>query len=347
MKVFVYEHFCASRLVPDSPTSLLEEGRSMLTAVLSELIAQPDVFATTFLGAGHPELPVAPRTTFLPTPSNLCRAIAAQAASADAFVVIAPEMGGVACEVAGWVEEAGGSLLGVNARAIALFSDKLATYQAFPELSIPTWEWSASPQSDQVVLKPRDGVGALFTVAGPGSGLGRMERRVREAGFAGETVLQPHWPGLPASVAALGRGTGPAVLLPAVEQIIRLERDAVEQDLSWFHYEGGALPLGGDLGRRARSLAGAFASKLDPFVGYLGIDLILGRDSDGTLDRIVDVNPRITTSFVGYRRMFPGRIGRLLLGLDPERTDPLADGSNAFRFWPDGRVETARSSHEK
>ena len=93
----------------------------------------------------------------------------------------------------------------------------------------------------------------------------------------------------------------------------------------------------------AARLASAFAAKLDPFAGYLGVDLILGPDSDGAQDRIVDVNPRITTSFVGYRRLFAGRMGSLLLGRETEETIRRVEQSrHTYRFWPDGRVEAAR-----
>jgi predicted ATP-grasp superfamily ATP-dependent carboligase len=343
MNVFVYEHFCASPLDPNSPPSLLVEGRSMLTSVLAELVAEPDVSTTTLFGPGHRKLPAYPRTMVLPTPADLRGGVVEWTNSADAVILIAPEMGGVAAEIAAWVEAAGGRLLGVNANAIALFSDKLQTYLTFPEFCIPTWHLTDSPQADRVVLKPRDGVGALFTVASTRSALSRALRRVKEGGFDVETVLQPHWPGTSASVAVLGRGPNPPVLLPAAEQRIRIERDGIESDVSWFHYEGGVLPLSGGLGRRARTLASAFAARLDPFHGYLGIDLILGAEPDGAFDRIVDVNPRITTSFVGYRRLFAGRMGSLLLGLETEETIQLLEADHrAHRFWSDGRVEAAQ-----
>jgi predicted ATP-grasp superfamily ATP-dependent carboligase len=36
-------------------------------------------------------------------------------------------------------------------------------------------------------------------------------------------------------------------------------------------------------------------------VGFVGVDLVLGREPDGSEDVVIEVNPRLTTSYVGLR----------------------------------------------
>jgi predicted ATP-grasp superfamily ATP-dependent carboligase len=36
-------------------------------------------------------------------------------------------------------------------------------------------------------------------------------------------------------------------------------------------------------------------------LGYLGVDLILGEDGNGAVDCVVEINPRLTTSYVGLQ----------------------------------------------
>jgi CheY-like chemotaxis protein len=77
------------------------------------------------------------------------------------------------------------------------------------------------------------------------------------------------------------------------------------------HFSAGSMPrfIGGDTRlrpgpeRRASSLAGrtvrGIADATQPACGWVGVDMILGEREDGADDRVLEVNPRLTTSFVG------------------------------------------------
>ena len=99
-------------------------------------------------------------------------------------------------------------------------------------------------------------------------------------------------PGLPASVAML---CGPAgsVALAACKQRI--------SDDGRLRYRGGQLPLAPGLAKRASALGARAIAALPPTKGYVGIDLVLGREADGSEDFVIEVNPRLTTSYVGLR----------------------------------------------
>ncbi len=107
-------------------------------------------------------------------------------------------------------------------------------------------------------------------------------------------MLQWYVPGLPASVAFLG-GAEKRFSLPAVEQ--RLSEDGR------FRYLGGRLPLPGHLDRRARSLAERAVECVEGLRGWFGVDLVLGDAIDGSEDVAIEINPRLTTSYLGLRRL--------------------------------------------
>ena len=54
---------------------------------------------------------------------------------------------------------------------------------------------------------------------------------------------------------------------------------------------------------RAKALAVRAAAAIGAGAGWLGVDLVLGTRPDGSNDRVLEVNPRITTSIVGQARL--------------------------------------------
>jgi predicted ATP-grasp superfamily ATP-dependent carboligase len=67
------------------------------------------------------------------------------------------------------------------------------------------------------------------------------------------------------------------------------------------------------LTRRAQRLAVAAVAALPPTVGYVGVDLVLGEADDGRDDVVIEVNPRLTTSYVGLRRLVRGNLAAAML----------------------------------
>ena len=83
------------------------------------------------------------------------------------------------------------------------------------------------------------------------------------------------------------------LLLPPCKQRI--------SDDGRLRYLGGELPLSAGLAERATELAKRAVAALPPTIGYVGVDLVLGRDPHGGEDVVIEVNPRLTTSYVGLR----------------------------------------------
>ena len=66
-----------------------------------------------------------------------------------------------------------------------------------------------------------------------------------------------------------------------------------------------------------------------PAAGWLGVDMILGDRSDGGDDRVLEVNPRVTTSFVGLSAVTPASLVRAIVAVaegDAFDPGPLSAG---------------------
>lgn len=336
MLVFIYEYFCAGG--PGS-AAIRAEGQAMLSAVAEDLRRAPAVktcilFDPALLPAVR-DWPV--NFSFpLQRPETEEHYFRELARAAHCSLVIAPECDGLLAERCRWVEEEGGRLLGPSSAAVRLTGDKLELARHLLARGVPTpptSPWPGEPPSAfPLVCKPRHGAGsqATFLVRDERE-LSRCVGRAREEGWDGEMIVQPHVPGRAASVAFL-TGPGQRAALPAAEQIL--------SDDGRFHYEGGRLPLPDALNRRAQRLAERAVAAVEGLCGYVGADLVLGESADGRGDRVIEINPRLTTSYVGLRALARFNLAEALLAAATGAAlPPLRWREGPIRFRPDGRVE--------
>jgi hypothetical protein len=319
MRVFVYEYLSSGAAGETSTAgSLQTEGWAMLSAVLEDFGHCRGVETLTLL---DPRLARFTNTWPLCIVPHFSRtapeedAFRALAVSADFSLVIAPEFDDILLRRCRWVEAEGGRLLGPSSTAVRLTADKLTMACHWTERGIAT---PFGPTSFPLVCKPRFGAGsqATFLVHNEKE-LARARRQAQDEGWSGELMLQSYTRGLAVSVSFLADG-GEWHVLPAAEQ--HLSNDGR------FRYLGGCLPLPSRLDRRARGLAERAARCVEGLHGWFGVDLILGDAEDGSGDAVIEINPRLTTSYVGLRRLARFNLAEALLA--------IATGSRPlFRDW--------------
>jgi hypothetical protein len=333
MRVFVYEYTCAepSRIAP----SLHSEGWAMLSAIVEDFRCTPNVEVVTLLAPSVPDMPLVQIHRIAGNSQGLFQELAGRS---DYSLIIAPESGGILQERCRWVEEAGGRLLGPSADAVRLTADKLALGGHLHDRGVPTPP--CRPVSGALpglgdfpaVCKPRHGAGSQATYLLQGSAdVAACPARAAAEGYHGELLLQPFIPGQPVSVAFL---MGPRQVLPLAP---------AEQDLSTdgrFRYLGGRLPLRPDLAARAVALGHRALAGVPGLLGYVGVDLVLGAAADGSTDAVLEINPRLTTSYIGLRRLAWVNLAAVLLGIvQGKETGRVEWRSTEVTFSSDGAVK--------
>jgi predicted ATP-grasp superfamily ATP-dependent carboligase len=256
--------------------------------------------------------------------------LARLAAEADWTVLVAPEFSGFLESRAQAVDAAGGRLLGPGTGLIRLASNKHLTAMHLARAGVPVAPGRLLETGDALphdfhypaVLKPVDGAGS--------QGVRFIERPGAHPGV----VPSPHrlerfCPGLAASVAVL---CGPRQRLPLAPCRQRLSDDGR------FSYLGGSLPLDARLAARARHLAALAASALPDPLGYLGVDLVLGPDDAAGDDVVIEINPRLTTSYVGLRESASVNLAAAMLDIVAGREAALSFSSRPVQFDADGTL---------
>jgi predicted ATP-grasp superfamily ATP-dependent carboligase len=120
----------------------------------------------------------------------------------------------------------------------------------------------------------------------------------------GELLVQPFVPGLACSVAFL---IGPEEIIALAPCGQHLSNDGR------FRFLGGELPLPPDLAERAVALGRRAVASVPGLNGYVGVDLVLGASRDGVEDAVIEINPRLTTSYVGLRALAEVNLAEAML----------------------------------
>jgi predicted ATP-grasp superfamily ATP-dependent carboligase len=307
MQLFVYEYLSAG-VDRSLPASLRAEGWAMLEAVCLDLAQLSGVEVRTLLSADEDRLLRGSRSERV-QPADEETAFRHLARWADYSLIIAPEFDGILQTRCRWVEEEGGGLLGPSSRAVAQAADKFTLAEQLRLRGVRTPSCapisSAGDLGFPLVCKPRHGAGSLatFLVWDKPALLASVEQ-ARSEGWTQELLVQPFIPGLAASIAFL-IGSHIAVPLPPATQ--RLSDDGR------FRYHGGAVPLPVDPADRVVRIAQPAVAIVPGLRGYVGVDVVLGDAPDGSCDWVIEINPRMTTSYIGLRALAQTNLAEAML----------------------------------
>jgi predicted ATP-grasp superfamily ATP-dependent carboligase len=176
------------------------------------------------------------------------------------------------------------------------------------------------------VIKPVDGAGSQDTYMVSG-------RYDRPPAHAWRRRLERYVPGLAASVAVLCGPNGCVTLEPCKQRISEDGR---------LRYLGGELPLSVGLAERARALAERAVAAMPPATGYVGVDLVLGREPDGSADAVLEINPRLTTSYVGLRAAATINLAESMWQIANGNMRPIEFSRQSIEFDANGNVSFMR-----
>ncbi|HZY31514.1 MAG TPA: ATP-grasp domain-containing protein [Candidatus Methylomirabilis sp.] len=315
MKIFVHESitgggFDSSRIAP----TLLAEGRMMLEALVTDLLCLEEHELLLLIDRRRVDrVPPHRRLRVVDLRKSYRQGYTDMVEEADAALLIAPETGGFLEELTAVVEARGKFVLGSSSLGVKSAADKALTYQLLQASGIPTPVTHEVRHSDElvplarqigypVVVKPRDGVGCQSVFfARRDEELQRAFATARRETRQETVLLQSYVEGVHASVSLLTDGMRCLPLTLNLQEIGGRTR---------VRYHGGQVPLEHPRRplafRRAREVVAAIPG----LRGYVGIDVVL-TDRDAV---VIEVNPRVTTSYVGLRKVLRSNPAALMLG---------------------------------
>ena len=313
MNIFVFEWVSGGGLVAEPlPPSLAREGDMMLRALLDDLTPLPGV---RVLASRDPRLPPLARVgVIVPAPGEGALELYARGARAgDAAWPIAPETEGALERLTRETLHLGKILLGSRPGAVRLTASKHATALALRAAGVPTVPTFRG--GDPVpampgpwIVKPDDGAGSDGAVIVPDWRAARDRLAMR----SGRLVAQPWIEGCALSLSLLCC-EGRAQLLSCNRQQVRIADG--RPALAGITVNGVA-----DRGGRLAELAERISVAIPGLWGYVGVDLVLAEEGPVVLE----INPRLTTSYCGLRRALG--INTAAMVLDLLRTGGAADG---------------------
>lgn len=335
MHVFLYEWITGGGLVEQSgrlPATLLAEGSAMISALAADFAAQDDCYVTVLRDVRLRE-PALTQCRIVEVDSDRDRQkqFDRLAAEADYTLAVAPEFDGILRQAAARVRSVGGRSLNSGDEFLEIASSKQFTADrlaaagiAVPYARIYDADETRLPRdfAYPAVLKPIDGAGSQHTylVEGP---LDEPEP------YPWPRRLEKFVPGRAASVAVLC-GPNSRHALPACWQYLSTD--------GRLGYRGGAVIQEPLPAARAQRLALAALDALPAAHGYVGVDLVLGDAADGSEDVVIEINPRLTTSYVGLRAAMPTNLAEAMLAVAEGRPVDLSEPPEPIEFAATGET---------
>jgi predicted ATP-grasp superfamily ATP-dependent carboligase len=297
------------------PASLAREGDMMLRALVKDLADLPDITVVLTRDGRLPVADIPAEIHRIDAGSDPWSSWPALIERADAVWPIAPETDGILERLSRLVLDCDKILLGTRPAAVRLTTSKRQTAEHLAAHGIavaPTMPLAVAladsppPSATGWVVKPDDGAGAEDTLLFRSRAA--LQRWAAARPDPARFVVQPHLAGAAASLSLLCRD-GRAALLSCNSQDVRLDGDR-------FRYHGGCV--GGREDRRPiyGPMAARIAAAVPELWGYVGVDLL--ERPDGPV--MLEINPRLTTSYVGLRQALgvnPAGLVLQLLAQDP------------------------------
>ncbi len=311
MKIFVFEYITGGGLSDQLlPKCLVNEGEIMLKALISDLSQIPHIELYITRDSRLPAhyfrkftnvqlIKVTQASDIRSIFVDLCH-------QCDAVWPVAPESDSILMNFSKMVDGSGAQLLNSETEAVKLTGNKLLTYQQLSCHRIPVvmthklfdFQWT---KSGTYVIKPNDGVACenCFLV----NGQEQLEHAVAFLNEPGDYIIQPFIRGRAISLSCLFKNSH-GWLICVNEQKISIVSQKISLDACKVNI---ALPntdkLTDIIDRIAQAIPGLW--------GYVGIDLV----DTGNDFVLIEINPRLTTSYAGIGRALEINVAENVLKL--------------------------------
>ena len=349
LKVIVYEHVSGGGYAGQSiPSSVLCEGFGMLRSIVADLKLaghEVTVFLDTRISQLTPQIDAdfTVPIFYAKEPEKFLKIISK---INDAIYVIAPETGRTLQSLVELVEKTGKTTLNCESQAIGNVSEKAFLFEKLRKAGFPTPKTLVLDHSDSfaqvkqaikrelsfpIVFKPVDGVGCsglskVIKEAQMSKAVAKIKVESKNKRFIAQELIS----GESASVSLLSNGKK-ALAISLNKQNVALEEPNIDSS-----YTGGCLPFDHPLKQAAFALTEKIVESIPGLRGYVGVDLVL----TGQKAFVVDLNPRLTTSYIGLHKVASFNVVEALL--DSVLKDKLPTKLEHHRFACFSKIETSK-----
>jgi len=348
LKILVYEHVsgggCAGQ---DISPSVLSEGFGMLRCLVHDFKdAGHEVTALLDGRLSKLNPPIdADRIVPIFYPYEPGKKITSIAKVNDAIYVLAPETGQTLQSFVKLAEGTGKNSLNCESHAIEKVADKTVLFEDLQKLGVSpktvilSLDDGLSKIKETIkkvlgyplVLKPADGVGC--------GGLSLVKEEVQLAGAVTKIcvestgkrfIAQEFIRGEAASVSLMSAGKKAKAFSLNKQNVYLAGAEAASK------YEGGTAPFEHWLKQDAFKTAEKVTEAFSDLKGYVGVDFVFTEHKPF----VVDFNPRLTTSYVGLRKVARFNVGEALVNAVLKGTLPAEQENEGFACF--SKIETSK-----
>lgn len=339
LRVFVYEFLTCGGLYElnrqfQPECSLLREGEAMWRAVYDDFQSLPEVEVVTMrdsrLASSGSRRAQADEIMDVTAASEA--EFERLALTSDFTLLIAPEFDQILLHRTRRLEALGVKLLSPNSQFVSMAMDKTKTADVLAAAGLPVpagvlleglfLEGGRIPADFPfpAVLKVNDGAGSMCQIlnrppAEPLANVSRLEQLVA---------------GMPCSISFFCQGEPSPIACPPMQQILSTDGK--------LQYLGGRRIMDSNWVDRAADLGRRALTAMPATLGYVGVDLILGHSRSGDEDFVIEVNPRITTSYIGLRKIADSNLAAAMLQIAVGQRPAVPFSDRFVQFLADGTM---------
>jgi predicted ATP-grasp superfamily ATP-dependent carboligase len=360
LKLLVYEHISGGGFANKSlPSSILSEGFGMLRTLISDFKAAGHSVSSVLDSRLSMLNPPIEADCIVPVSSSreAEAAIEKISESVDAAYMIAPESDQVLQTFVENVERTGVTSLNCRGSAIIRVSNKEIFHGAAKRMGLPTPATMVVNAFEDVakirqivsaklgfplIFKPADGGACcgLSVVINENQVAGAVRKIIRESSSK-SFIVQELVQGVAVSVSLIC--TGKEVLpISLNKQDVSLTTPRTVST-----YNGGMVPLNSPFKGEAFATAEKTVRSFRDLRGYVGVDLVLTKEGP----TVIEVNPRLTTSYVGVRKVVRFNPAQAIINSVLERELPANNQSEGYSFFskvktPTPAIEALQKTYE-
>ena len=345
LDLLVLEHFSGGGVAKTEslPFDILCEGFAMLRACVDGFSKCEGVFVTTTLDDRIKDYyPLFNTKSVELLKGGLLQNFLDRVISDfDACLVIAPESDGILENYSSIVAHKA-VLLAPSPFAVNFASNKLKVNGLTEKLGIkipPTVVVNRNDDFDKalnpikalgtpLVVKPVDGCGCEGLSFIKNFNTEIIKKAVEKAfnsskKIRSEIIVQKWIEGVPASVSLISNG------LSSIPLCLNYQNIDISEDPFLVSYSGGHCPLIHEKKKEAFKISQKLLSKISGIRGYVGIDIVLtGEDVF-----LIEVNPRITTSFLGLYALLGPKLTQIILDTVLKQETPKIPPIKSFAIF--------------